>query len=251
MSMLKPLRIALAEDEPMNLKRLARLLEDCGCQVVSQFRDGAGLRNWLEAGGKADALFLDVQMPGLDGLSLARSLEAALPVVFVTAHANHAVEAFDTEAQDFLLKPVTTERLVRALDRVRRKVAASAGAEPPARRATRFPIQAGEGLVFLELARTTHFEVKEEVVWAHAGERFKTLWRSLGEVEAHFPEAGLMRIQRHLLLRPETILGLRPAGNGRVIVRLSGGAELEASRGATPKLKERLGLAGKDVDREL
>lgn len=246
--MLKPLRIAIAEDEPMNLKRLSRLLADCGCQVVAQFQDGASLRDWLEQGGRPDALFLDVQMPGIDGLSLARGLEATLPVVFVTAHSDHAVEAFDAEAQDFLLKPVTTERLVRSLDRVRRKLAASEGA--PAKRATRFPIQAGEGLVFLEVAKTTHFEVKDEVVWAHAGSPFKTLWRTLGEVEAHFPDAGLMRIQRHLLLRPENILGLRPATNGRVFVRLPGGLELEASRGATPKLKERLGLGGKDVDRE-
>jgi len=244
---LKPLRIALAEDEPLNLKRLARLLEECGCQVVAQCPDGATLRDWMEAGGHADALFLDVQMPGLDGLSLARSLDASLPVVFVTAHADHAVEAFDTEAQDFLLKPVTTERLVRALDRVRRKMTQGA---PVEKRSTRYPIQAGEGLLFMELARTTHFEVKDEIVWAFAGERFKTLWRSLGEVEAHFPDAGLMRIQRHLLLRPEAILGLRPATNGRVMVRLNAGVELEASRGATPRLKERLGLGGRDVDRE-
>ncbi len=264
--MLTALRVALAEDEPLNLKRLARLLEDCGCQVVGRFHDGASLRAWLEGGGRADALFLDVQMPGEDGLSLARSLDATLPVVFVTAHADHAVEAFDTEAQDFLLKPVTTERLVRALDRVRRKLSQGA---PREKRATRYPIQAGEGLIFMELARTTHFEVKDEVVWAFAGGGalpespsgqeqapraihggFKTVWRSLGEVEAHFPEAGLMRIQRHLLIRPEAILGLRPATNGRVMVRLIGGVELEASRGTTPRLKERLGLGGRDVDRE-
>jgi two-component system LytT family response regulator/two-component system response regulator AlgR len=244
--MLKPLRIAIAEDEPLNLKRLARLLEDCGCVVAGQFRDAAGLRAWLGGGGRADALFLDVQMPGEDGLSLAKSLEASLPVVFVTAHKDHAAEAFDAEAQDFLLKPVTTERLVRALDRVRRRLAHSA---VPEKRATRYAIQAGEGLLFMELSRTTHFEVKDETVWAHTGERFRTVWRSLGEVEAHFPEAGLLRIQRHLLLRPEAVLGLRPASNGRVYVRLAGGVELEASRGTTPKLKERLGLAGKDVDR--
>lgn len=243
------LKIAVAEDEPLNLKRLVRLLEECGCQVVAQFRDGASLHAWLDLGGRPDALFLDVQMPGMDGLSLARSLEATLPVVFVTAHADHAVAAFDAEAQDFLLKPVTTERLVRALDRVHRKLAPAAPAMTQ-RRPGRFPVQAGEGLVFLELAKTTHFEVKDEVVWASAGNRFKTLWRSLGEVEAYFPEAGLLRIQRHLLIRPEAIVGLRPAGNSRVFVRLAGGVELEASRGATPTLKARLGLSGKDVNRD-
>lgn len=240
-----PLRIALAEDEPLNLRRLARLLQESGCEVVAACADGEALQEWLDAGGQADALFLDIQMPGLDGLSLASQVPH-LPVVFVTAHRDHAVEAFDLEAEDFLLKPVTSERLARALDRVRRKLPAAPAAP---RRTTRYPVQAGEGLIFLDLSKTTHFEVKDELVWAHAGDRFRTLWHALGEVEAHFPDLEFIRIQRHLLLRPEAVLGLRPASSGRLLARLPGGLELEVSRGATPRLKARLGLSGKDVDR--
>lgn len=240
-----PLRVALAEDEPLNLRRLARLLQEAGCEVVAACADGAALQAWLEAGGQADALFLDIQMPGLDGLSLASQVPH-LPVVFVTAHRDHAVEAFDLDAGDFLLKPVTSERLARALERVRRKRPANALLP---RRSGRFPVQAGEGLVFMDISKISYFEVKDELVWAHAGERFKTLWHALGEVEAHFPEVELIRIQRHLLLRPDAVLGLRPASSGRLLARLPGGVELEVSRGATPRLKARLGLAGKDVDR--
>ena len=242
------MRVAVAEDEPLNLRRLVRLLTDCGCEVAGAFPDGEQLAAWLDDGGQADALFLDVEMPELDGLGLARRLDPGLPVVFVTAHPEHAVEAFAVEAFDFLLKPVTTERLAQALARVRKRLPAPPG--PSARKGNRFAVQAGSGLVFLELSRTTHFEVVDEVVWAHAGEGFRTLWRSLGEVEAQFPEAAMLRIQRHLLLRPEAVVGLRPSLNGRLKVRLQGGAELEASRGAAPQLKERLGLAGKDVDRK-
>ena len=240
------LRVAVAEDEPLNLRRLVRLLQDCGCEVVTTCPDGDMLGRWLDSGGKADALFLDVEMPELDGLGLARRLDPGLPVVFVTAHPERAVEAFEVEAADFLLKPVTTERLAQAIARLRKRLPASG---PPTRKGNRFAVQAGEGLVFLDLARTTHFEVIDEVVWAHAGESFRTLWHSLGEVEAQFPEAGLLRIQRHLLLRPESVVGLRPSLNGRLKVRISGGQELEASRGASPGLKERLGLVGKDVER--
>ncbi|HEU4950834.1 MAG TPA: LytTR family DNA-binding domain-containing protein [Holophagaceae bacterium] len=242
-----PLRVAVAEDEPLNRRRLVRLLEECGCEVAEAFHDGAQLAAWLEAGGRADALFLDVEMPELDGLGLAERLAQGPPVVFVTAHPEHAVAAFTVEAADYLLKPVTTGRLAEALARVRRRLpAASSGA----RKGGRYAVQAGGGVVFVEFARTTHFEVVDEVVWAHAGEAFRTLWRSLGEVEAQFPEAGLLRVQRHLLLRPEAVVGLRASLNGRLKVRLQGGAELEASRGATPLLKERLGLAGKDVERK-
>ena len=238
------LRIALAEDEPLNLKRLQRLLEDCGCQVVAAFTNGLELEDWLRSRPEVDAFFLDVQMPGLDGLNLRASIPERFPVVFVTAHAEHAVRAFDLEAVDFLLKPVTVPRLAQALKRVRKALAApDAPAEPAPGKKPRYPVTAGGGVLLVELAKTTHFEVEDQVVWAFAGEKFRTRWKSLGEVEAAFPDAGLLRIHRHLLVRPEAVLGLRSIANGaRVLVRLQGGLEVEASRGATPKLKDRLGL---------
>ncbi len=242
--MISPLRVAIAEDEPMNLKRLARMLADCGCGVVATFGNGLEVEDWMAGGPEVDALFLDIQMPGLDGLSLRASLSPKIPVVFVSAHADLAVQAFDLEAVDYLLKPVTTERLAKALQRVRRALGQDLE-EDPARRpgGTRYPIVAGEGVLLLDLLKTTHFEVEDQVVWAFAGEKFRTRWRTLGEVEAAFPDAGLLRIHRHLLIRPEAVLGLRSSGGGaRVMVRMAGGLELEASRGATPKLKARLGL---------
>jgi len=236
------MKVAIAEDESMNLRRLARLLEDCGCAVVATFPNGLEMEEWLRHGPTVEALFLDIQMPGLDGLSLRASLPRELPVVFVSAHAELAVGAFDVEAVDFLLKPVTTERLAKALDRIRARLAPGP-ARVSSARMTRYPVTAGSGLLFLDLARTIYFEVADQVVWAFTGERFRTRWKSLGEVEACFPDAGLLRIQRHLLIRPEAVLGLRSTGGGtRVMVRLTGGVELEASRGATPELKGRLGL---------
>jgi two-component system LytT family response regulator/two-component system response regulator AlgR len=242
-----PLRVAVVEDEPMNQRRLVRLLGECGCQVAATFDNGLAAEEWLATRPEVDALFLDIQMPGLDGLSLRASVRPDLPVVFVTAHGQHAVDAFTLDAVDFLLKPATTERLAKALAKVRRALGRD-GAEAPAEEGgpgpdNRFAVQAGSGVVFLDLARTAFFEVEDQVVWAFAGERFRTRWKTLGEVEAFFPDAGLMRIHRHLLIRPEAVTGIRSTGNGnRVLVRMAGGVELEASRGATPRLKTRLRL---------
>ncbi len=249
------LRIALADDEPLNLKRLVRLLEECGCSIVGTFGNGLELEEWMATSPEVDALFLDIQMPGIDGLSLRASLSTRLPVVFVTAFAEHAVEAFNLDAVDYLLKPVTTDRLVKALARVRRAHGREEAypeerrsrkeAHPEERRGKedRYPVTVEGGVLFLPLAKTTHFLAEEQAVWAFMGERFKTKWRSLGEVEAFFPDAGLLRIHRHLLIRPQAVLGIRSTGGGaRVMVRLTGGTELEASRGATPALKRRLGL---------
>ena len=85
----------------MNQRRLLRLLQDCGCEVVAAFANGLELEEWMATSPCVDALFLDIQMPGLDGLSLRACLDPNLPVVFVTAYANHAVDAFNLDAVDF------------------------------------------------------------------------------------------------------------------------------------------------------
>lgn len=237
---MKPLRVALADDEPLARARLARLLREAGCEVVAELEDGPAVLAWLPDSPSVDAFFLDIHMPGASGLEVMAELPPRLPVVFVTAFAEHAVRAFEAAAVDYVLKPVSAERLAKSLARLRDQPAPpSSLAQAPAR----FPARAGEGHVFLELRRTSHFEVEDEIVWAWCGgNRFRTGWSTLAEVEHAFPGHGLLRIQRHLLLRPEAVLGLRPLEGGRAALRVAEGLELEASRTATPKLKELLGL---------
>lgn len=245
---MKPLRVALADDEPLARARLARLLREAGCEVRAELPDGPAVLAWLREAQEVDALFLDIQMPGATGLEVAAELadrRHSPPVVFVTAFSEHAVRAFEAAAADYILKPVSAERLGKTLARLREGGPRRAEAAGPAPQ--RFPVKAGEGHVFLDLRRTTHFEVEEEVVWAWAlvqgvPGRHRTAWTTLAEVEAAFPGAELVRIQRHLLLRPEAVQGLRPLEGGRACVRVGEGLDLEVSRSVTPRLKERLGL---------
>lgn len=238
------LRVLVAEDEPYNRQRLARLLAEAGCEVVAELRDGPSVLEWLQAGGQADAAFLDIQMPGATGLEVALDLPKGLPVVFVTAHPEHAVKAFEAAALDYLVKPATPARIAIALDRIRerRTLPATHGARPAP--TLRYPVRAGEGLVFMDLARTSHFLVEDEIVWAFvAGEKHRTPWKSLTEAEASFPEGVLVKGHRNMLLRPEAVVGVKAGEYGRLQVRLQGGLSVEVSRGAAPGLKARLGLA--------
>ena len=241
---MKILRVALADDEPLARTRLARLLREAGCDVKAELADGPSVLAWLQEPREVDALFLDIQMPGATGLEVAAELgdcRHCPSVVFVTAHSEHAVRAFEAAAVDYIMKPISAERLAKTLARLRE--GGLRRSEAPAVLPQRFPVKAGEGHVFLDLKRTTHFEVEEEVVWAWAaGSRHRTSWTTLAEVEAAFPGAGLLRIQRHLLLRPEAVLGLRPLEGGRASVRVAEGLDLEVSRSVTPRIKELLGL---------
>jgi DNA-binding LytR/AlgR family response regulator len=237
------MKVMVAEDEELSMKRLVRLLQEAGCTVVNRFTEGRGAMEWLQQPNKVDAVFLDIHMPNLDGLAILKALNGQVPIVLTTAFAEHAVEAFDAEAVDYLLKPVTASRLERALKRIEGRRGIPHAVPPgPATGPLRYPINAGDGVVLVDLSKTTYFEVQDEVVWAHAGGRLRTQWTSLAEVEAMFPYAGMLRIHRHLLVRPEAVLGLKPAPGGRALVRLMGGEEIEASRGGAPRLRERLGL---------
>jgi len=238
------LRVVVAEDEALSRNRLVRLLQEAGCQVVATFPEGRSLQTWLQAAHVVDTIFLDIHMPNLDGMEILKSAQGRLPVVLTTAFSEHAVEAFDAEAVDYLLKPITASRLARALQRVVARRPQAEGPKPaePAPAHHRYPVQAGSGVVLIDLAKTTHFEVENEVVWAHAGTRLRTSWTSLAEVESAFRGAGLLRVHRHLLVRPEAVIGLKPAPGGRALIRLQGGMEIEASRGGAPRLREHLGL---------
>jgi DNA-binding LytR/AlgR family response regulator len=239
------LRVAVADDEPLAKERLARLLKECGCEVVAELDHAKALMDWLREGGEVDALFLDIQMPGGSGLELLAELEKAPPVVFVTAFQEHAVRAFELVAFDYIVKPVFKDRLEKTLARLkaspldRGRVDESATPTHP----QKFPVKAGGGHVFLEFKRVTHFEVEDEIVWVwSAGRRFRAPWSSLSEVESIFTGAGLIRIQRNLLLRPEAVIGHRTLGGGRALVRVAEGIELEVSRTTTARLREILGI---------
>ena len=248
------LKVVVAEDESLSRKRLIRLLQEAGCDVIANFSEGRGAFEWLQQHAEIDAVFLDIHMPNLDGLAILRNLGSQTPIVLTTAFSEHAVEAFDSEAVDYLLKPITASRLDRAIKRIQARhlpAISPLGATllaPNSAAHLRYPVQAGEGVVLVDLHKTTYFEVENEVVWAHAstgagtGTRMRTNWTSLGEVEAAFPQAGLLRLHRHLLIRPEAVIGLKSSTGGRAIVRMTGGDELEASRGGAPRLRERLGL---------
>ena len=149
--------------------------------------------------------------------------------------------AFEQAATDYLLKPVTAERLATTLGRLRARGTVPTPETPRAAGPFRFPVKAGSGLVLVDLAKTTHFLLEDETVWAFVGERLRTTWKTLAEAEAALG-GRVVRGHRHLLLRPEAVVGVQTGESGRLLVRLQGGVELEVSRGAAPGLKARLGL---------
>ncbi|MFN8010063.1 MAG: LytTR family DNA-binding domain-containing protein [Holophagaceae bacterium] len=240
------LKVAIAEDEPLARERLSRMLHQAGCEIAGEFRSGSSLIQWLKKGHRPDALFLDIQMPGLSGLEVFAEIQDAPPTIFVTAFSEHAVRAFELAAVDYILKPVYEDRLQKSLERLQSRLVprlSEVDLKPLTSGPERVPVKAGEGYVFLDLRRITHFEVIDNQVFAYSGgKKFETEWNALKEVEEALPASGLMRIQRHLLLRLEAVLGFRPLFGGRAAVRVAEGMDLEVSRTATREMRKRLGI---------
>ena len=239
------LRTVVVDDEPLARERLERLLREAGCVVEAVLTDGPSLLEWLAEHPPVDALFIDIQMPGPNGLEVLAEIKNPPPVIFVTAYQEYAIQAFEVEAVDYLLKPVFEERLQKTLQRIQgQQVQRLSDAQLKALH--RIEVKAGTGHVLLKLEMLTHFELKDEKVTAFRGrEVFPTLWKSLAEVEKAFPGAGLVRIQRNVLLRPEAVLGFKDRLARRLRVRVADGVELDVSRTATKGLRARLALAAR------
>ncbi len=218
--------------------------------LAGEFEQGVELIEWLGHHPDLDALFLDIQLPNLNGFEVLAEIQNPPAVVFVTASTDQAVQAFAVRATDYLVKPIYADRLQDTLDRIaqRRETPSIHSAlpspmpEPKTGAPSRITVKAGEGKLFLELRRISHFTIDREVVWAwSAGKQFKTLWTCAREVEESLSGTELVKVQRNVLLRPEAVLGFRPLLGGRLCLRMSDGVEVEVSRNATPLMRERLG----------
>jgi len=189
------LRVVLVDDEAPARDRLARLLESCeNAQLVGQCDDGSGLVE-LCSREQPDLVLLDVEMPGADGIELARHIKALQQppeVVFVTAFENYAVDAFDVRAADYLVKPVRRERLEAALDRVRAR----------SRKGELEPIlvaRLGDRITRIPVGEIRALIAEDKYVSVHSVGGVALVENSLVQLESRF-EGRLLRVHRNALV---------------------------------------------------
>lgn len=233
------MRVLVCDDEEMARKRLVRLLTAMPDVVVAgEIDDGAKLASAV-AEHRPDAVLLDIQMPGLNGMDAAALLgERGPAVVFCTAHAEHAVDAFALGACDYVLKPVEAGRLARALARVQPRAAGSNAAAAVARLA----VPTRRGVVLLDPAEVTHATLDDELVtvFSTTSEPLLTDF-ALSDLEERLPQDRFVRVHRKALVNLAAVKRLDPVDTGGYVARLPGG-DVIVSRAAARELRRRLGL---------
>ena len=240
------LRVLAVDDEAPARAELAYLLgRDPRISLVLTAADGAEALRTLQSTA-VDALFVDIRMPGLDGLDLARVLRrfAAPPeVVFVSAYDSHAVEAFDLRAVDYVMKPVREERLTEAV----RRVVESRGHAAPAPAPAPPVAEPDDETIAVELGGVTRFVKRSDVRYVEAHGDYARLVTaegrhlvrvSLAHLEDEWADAGFVRIHRRWLVSLPAIDEVRSDG-GRMSLRV-GDAVLGVSRRHTRELRDRL-----------
>ena len=236
------LRTLIVDDEPLAVERMQVIcckMDDLN--VVGTASDGAQALRLVEALAP-DLILLDMTMPEVDGLSVARELarkDRHPAVVFVTAHDNYAVEAFDLDAVDYVLKPVKPERLERAIKRALAR--REGGTRAESQWLDELWIPHKSELLRIDTAEVRQIDAERDYVRLHVGDRSYLLLQTIAGLEQRLDPAKFIRIHRSTILHRDGITGLRHDGLGVWSVELENGEALRIGRTYLPKVKAMAG----------
>ena len=248
------LRTLVVDDEKLARDRLAGFLRGIdGVEIVGEARDGVEAIE-LIGEHRPDLVFLDVQMPGMNGFDVLEALRPDVPhVVFATAYDEYAIRAFDVAAVDYLLKPFARARVAEAVDRVRARLGSSAStpeldtllarlAERPRDPLTRVPAHAGKRILLLKPEDILWFGVEHRLVYAHTTERGFMTNFTLRELEERLDRDTFFRAHKATLVNLAQVKEIVPWFGGRFKLAMRGrdDGEVVVSRAQARELRQRL-----------
>jgi len=257
------IRVLLADDEPLARRGIEQLLAaHPDCRIVAACRNGRETLRALRTA-RPDVAFLDIQMPGLDGLRVLHTIEAGTApiVVFVTAYDEFAVRAFEAHALDYVLKPVSQERFDITMSRVRERLrlehagrltqqlasflggddAARALVRSPARSAAKaFVVPTPSGDLVLDPGEIDWIQAQDYCAAVHAGGRRHVIRESLHSLERRLDPEHFVRVHRSAIVRVDRVRELRTTGTGGGIVILRDGTRLPVSRRRRERVAARI-----------
>jgi two-component system LytT family response regulator len=249
------IRALIVDDEPLARERLRSLVAgEADIEVIAECSDGAEAARAIERL-SPDLVFLDIQMPELDGFAVLEAIEPELVpvIIFVTAYDEYAIRAFDVHALDYLLKPFDRARFHRALSRARaelmggekaegRQRLAALLAELPAqgRYLKRIVVKSGGRVVFLSAEEIDWIEAAGNYVKLHVGEKSHLLRETMKRLEEKLEPQLFVRIHRSHIVNVDRVRELEPWFNGEFVVVLKSGAKLTSGRAYGHRLRQLL-----------
>jgi two-component system LytT family response regulator len=254
----KRIRAVIVDDEPLARRKIRQMLgRDLEVEIVGDCANGREAITAVNAQ-NPDLVFLDVQMPEIDGFAVLESIAAArIPlVIFVTAYDQYALRAFEVSAVDYLVKPFDRRRFEKAMQRAKSRLATERGndlnqqtlallTELRARSShiERLVIKAGGRAFFLKTEEIDWIEAEGKYVRLHAGKESYLLREAIGSIEGQLDPKKFPRIHRSTIINIDRVRELQPWFHNEYRVILHDGTELMLSRSCRKKLGELLGSA--------
>ena len=244
------IRAIIAEDELVARQAIASMAGACGIQVLAECKDGAEAIQSVQAF-RPDILFLDVEMPGIDGFGVLRKIsgEAAPAIIFTTAYDRYAVLAFEHNAVDYLLKPFDEERFRKAVDRAQlhlanrvnpadliSRIAGALQAHHVPSSPPRLVVRSRGKVELLRVEQIDWIEDQHNYLRLHVGNDVHLLRQTIGEIESRLQPDKFLRIHRSLIVNVDRIRHLQACGYGEYLVVLQNGKSLPLSRSYRERL---------------
>ena len=247
------IRALIVDDEKLARSRLRRLLAAFpDIEIVGEATNGQeALVRIAELG--PELVFLDIRMPLLSGLEMLSHLDASPYIIFTTAFDAHALEAFEANTLDYLLKPIAPEKLQRAVDKARRVLDSAkpmaSSLEPlieslrqKETRIERFSVSQGQQIRLVSAAEVDFFQAEDKVVFLKGQGLSEIIPFTLKELESRLDPARFLRVHRNAIVNLDRILRIERWFGGRFKLGFSEGREVEVSPGHAARFKEKIGL---------
>lgn len=246
------MRVLIVDDEPLARERIRTLAQaHPDLTIVAECEDGAGAVETIERL-QPDLIFLDVQMPELDGFEVLDALEAKPAVIFITAYDEHAVRAFEVNAIDYLLKPVEPARFEAALDRARTRMTERDPARDAAlelvlaelrrvrQRSARLVVRDGAKVGFVPVEQIDWIDASGNYARLHTAAGVHLMRETLKQLELRLDPERFVRIHRSLIVNLERITAVEPYFHGEYTLTLKDGTRLTSSRTHSQRLRDLL-----------
>lgn len=239
---MKKLRAILIDDEPLACLRLEQLLAGIDrVEIISRALNGLEALEQIRTLAP-DLIFLDIQMPGLNGFEVLQHLRQVPLVIFTTAYDQYALQAFETLAVDYLLKPIRPEQLQKAVEKIDRmdRVLAGASTEKAAaaQYLTRFVLKAGTRYTIVSQEEVVLFYAKDKYTYLRSGGRDRIIDLTLQELERKIDPALFLRCHRSFIIAAGRVARLESLGSRRRRIIMTDGTEVVSSRSYADGLKQ-------------
>ena len=243
---MSPIRAIIVDDEELARRLIREMLAPHGdIEILAECANGFEAVKAV-AERKPDLIFLDIQMPKLDGFEVLDLIGPDIAVIFVTAYDTYAMRAFDVHAVDYLLKPFSVERFEASLERARRRMGQkmpspselAAAARPPAEYLERIVIRDGTRVQIIPASKVDYLEAQDDYVAVHSAGKSYLKQQTLASMETALDPSRFIRIHRSYIVNLERVVKMEPYSKDSKVAVLADGTQLPVSRAGYSRLSE-------------